>query len=65
MSTPDFSMPFNVVTMSGILLGFFFGSALGILTARYALLKRGEELRSNRPLARLLRFIIGWIDRTL
>ncbi len=63
VALPDFSMPFNVVTMSGIIVGFAFGSSLGILTARYSLVKRGQQLQSTRPLARLLRLILALIDR--
>jgi phosphatidylinositol glycan class T len=63
VALPDFSMPFNVVTMSGVIVGFAFGSTLGIVTARYSLLKRGQQIHSTRPLARLLRFLLALIDR--
>ena len=59
---PDFSMPFNVITLSGIMLGYFFGAVLGLVTTRYSLLKRGSMPVSQRPLARLLRKISALID---
>ena len=62
---PDFSMPFNVVTLSGILLGYFFGAILGLATTRYAVLKRGLPMQSQRPMARFLRKVLAVIDGPL
>lgn len=59
---PDFSMPFNVVTLSGILLGFFFGAILGLVTTRLSVLKTGQAIQSEKPVAKLLRRILALID---
>ncbi len=61
---PDFSMPFNVVALSGIILGFYFGSLLRAVTARYSELKRGnmDAVASQRPIARLARLLLRVID---
>lgn len=64
MPLPDFSMPFNVVALSGIILGFYFGAILRAVTTKYSDLKRGktESLQSQRPIAKLARFLLRLID---
>lgn len=64
MPLPDFSMPFNVVALSGIILGFYFGAILRAVTARYSDLKRGksEVVQSQRPIAKLARLLLRLID---
>lgn len=34
LPTPDFSMPFNVITLSSTLLAFFFGTMINILVKK-------------------------------
>ena len=62
LATPDFSMPFNVVTLSGIIIGYFFGAILGLLTTSLSDLKHGREIQSEKPIARIWRKILRKID---
>ena len=41
---PDFSMPFNVITLTSTLLAFFFGSMLNVLVRKG---RRGRERRGE------------------
>lgn len=64
MPLPDFSMPFNVVALTGVVLSFFFGAALRAVTARYSTLRHGDTAAtaSQRPIARIARLLLRLID---
>ncbi len=63
LPTPDFSMPYNVITLTGTIFALFFGSVLNVLTRRMKNLEqiRGEFV-SNRPMAKIFRAVLRFID---
>ncbi|KAJ2566065.1 Subunit of the glycosylphosphatidylinositol transamidase complex-like protein, partial [Coemansia sp. RSA 1836] len=42
LPTPDFSMPYNVITFTCTILALFFGRIFNLLTRDYAVLKPAE-----------------------
>jgi GPI-anchor transamidase subunit T len=60
LPTPDFSMPYNVITITGTMFALFFGSMLNLMLRRMKRLRlhRGDFV-SNRPLARLVRTLVA------
>lgn len=63
LPTPDFSMPYNVITLTGTVFALFFGSIFTVLIRRMKNLDReGSEIVSNRPIARLGRRILKFIN---
>ena len=55
-------MPYNVITLSGTVFAFFFGSLLRALTRSLRPLRLGQPILSNKPIPRLLRFIARAFD---
>jgi len=65
LPTPDFSMPYNVITLTGTVFALFFGAAYNLLIRRPDKSGKGNnEYVSNRPIARILRIILSFIDTT-
>ena len=62
LPTPDFSMPFNVMTLTGVIVGFFFAGMLRATNTDYSSLKQGGTVESTRPLMRLLSYLVKKID---
>uniref|UniRef100_A0A6B2L1F9 GPI transamidase component PIG-T n=1 Tax=Arcella intermedia TaxID=1963864 RepID=A0A6B2L1F9_9EUKA len=62
MPTPDFSMPYNVITLTCTMIAFFFGQTLRILTRRYSEVYVDGNFVSNRPAAKLLDWILSLIQ---
>jgi phosphatidylinositol glycan class T len=56
-------MPYNVITITGTVFAFFFGSVVRTLLQRYSPLRKGKPIVSQRPLARLLRLLNQVIGR--
>jgi len=63
LPTPDFSMPYNVITMTGTVFALFFGS---IFTALARKMKNADLSHhgfvSGRPIPRLIRWLLKFID---
>ncbi|KAH3766659.1 GPI transamidase GPI16 [Pelomyxa schiedti] len=57
---PDFSMPYNVCTLTGTVIALFFGSTITLLARRWSALynRKDKTFASDRPLA-LLRGILS------
>ena len=63
LPTPDFSMPYNVMTLTGTIFALFFGSMFNVLVRRMKNLTRvNNDFVSKRPLARIYRKIMSFID---
>eukprot|EP01126_Amoeba_proteus_P027584 TRINITY_DN2737_c0_g2_i1.p1 TRINITY_DN2737_c0_g2~~TRINITY_DN2737_c0_g2_i1.p1 ORF type:complete len:453 (-),score=66.37 TRINITY_DN2737_c0_g2_i1:166-1524(-) len=59
MPLPDFSMPYNVITLSSTVVALFFGQIVSALTRRYgSTYVGGREFISRRPLAQLFRSML-------
>ena len=57
LPTPDFSMPYNVICLSGTVWALYFGNVFNVLVRRYGQLRQGDQFVSDRPMARLIRFL--------
>ncbi len=55
LPTPDFSMPYNVITLTSTVLALFFGSVFNLLTRQFRLVPPGARPLHLRLLDRLLR----------
>ena len=60
LTTPDFSMPYNVITITCTVFALYFGSLLNVLRRRVAeeerfLKDKGKFISWNRSLSVLLR----------
>lgn len=56
-------MPYNVITLTGTVFALFFGSIYNVLIRRMKYLDRvGDDFVSNRPIARLGRKILSFIN---
>ncbi|PRP74830.1 hypothetical protein PROFUN_09530 [Planoprotostelium fungivorum] len=64
LPTPDFSMPYNVVTLTGTVFALFFGATYNLLIRRGGKGKEDNEYVSNRPIARIIRMVLSFIDTT-
>ena len=63
LPTPDFSMPYNVITLTGFIFALFFGAIFNVLVRRMKNLERyKDDFVSSRPTARLYRRILRFID---
>jgi phosphatidylinositol glycan class T len=63
LPTPDFSMPYNVITLTGTILALFFGSMINLMLRRMKNLERvGDEFVSNRPIARIIRKVSQFFE---
>jgi len=63
LGTPDFSMPYNVITLTGTLFALIFGSLFTTLVRRMRNVKQQETFVSNRPIFRLISKVISFFDR--
>lgn len=57
LPNPDFSMPYNVVTLTSTAIALFLSSTLAILTRKYRDLHNEEGFKSDRPIFKLLNFL--------
>jgi GPI-anchor transamidase subunit T len=57
LPTPDFSMPYNVITLTGTVLAIFFGAIFNSLLRRRRHLRDGSVELSQRPIAKMFRFV--------
>lgn len=55
LATPDFSMPYNVITITSTLMAFSFGLIFNLLTKRVVTFEDSKKLVTERPLVRLLK----------
>ncbi|CAI8500591.1 unnamed protein product [Hanseniaspora opuntiae] len=55
LATPDFSMPYNVITITSTLMAFSFGLIFNLLTKRVVTFEDSKKLVTDRPLVRLLK----------
>lgn len=53
LATPDFSMPYNVITITSTLMAFCFGLVFNLLTKRAVTVDEAKNLVPEKPLARL------------
>jgi len=59
---PDFSMPYNVITLTCTVIAFFFGQAVKILVRRYGEVLKGKKFVSQRPLAKVLEAVVYFFE---
>eukprot|EP00010_Vexillifera_abyssalis_P008075 CAMPEP_0201545440 /NCGR_PEP_ID=MMETSP0173_2-20130828/1962_1 /ASSEMBLY_ACC=CAM_ASM_000268 /TAXON_ID=218659 /ORGANISM="Vexillifera sp., Strain DIVA3 564/2" /LENGTH=465 /DNA_ID=CAMNT_0047953845 /DNA_START=339 /DNA_END=1733 /DNA_ORIENTATION=- len=57
LPTPDFSMPYNVITLTSTILALFFGTMYNLLIKRQHYLKTAQEDRAVRPIVKIMRAI--------
>jgi hypothetical protein len=63
LPTPDFSMPYNVITLTGFIFALFFGTVFNVLIRRMKHLERyKDDFVSSRPMARIYRKVLRFID---
>jgi len=63
LPTPDFSMPYNVITLTGTVFAMFFGSMYNTLIRRMKNMdKVNDDFVSNRPMAKIFRFIMRLLE---
>jgi len=62
LPTPDFSMLYNVITLTGTVFALFFGSMINILIRRFKNTFTGDDFVSDRPIAKIYRRIMKFID---
>ncbi len=67
LPTPDFSMPYNAITLAGTILAVFFGVLFNVLMRRssVAAVKKASassDFVSDRPIARLIRYLVEMLD---
>ncbi|KAM9968994.1 hypothetical protein ACTFIW_000401 [Dictyostelium discoideum] len=62
LPTPDFSMLYNVITLTGTVFALFFGSMINILIRRFKNTFTGNDFVSDRPIAKIYRRILRFID---
>ncbi|EFA85684.1 hypothetical protein PPL_00913 [Heterostelium album PN500] len=62
LPTPDFSMLYNVITLTGTVFALFFGSMINILIRRLKDTFTGEDFVSDRPIAKIYRKLMKFID---
>jgi phosphatidylinositol glycan class T len=55
MPLPDFTMPYNVITLTCTLIAFFFGSLFNLFTRRYYYGKTGKS-----GMRRVVERVTGW-----
>jgi hypothetical protein len=58
LPTPDFSMPYNVITMTCTVFSTFFGSMMRLLTRDHSPLREGEVIKDQRMVVRLIRRLL-------
>jgi phosphatidylinositol glycan class T len=63
LPTPDFSMPYNVITLTCTVVALYFGSVFNTLERRYRDVFIDNEFVSDRPIFKLLRKIGGLFSR--
>lgn len=57
LATPDFSMPYNVITITSTLMAFSFGLIFNLLTKRVVSVEDSKGLVTERPLSRLIKAV--------
>ena len=55
LATPDFSMPYNVITITSTLMAFSFGLIFNLLTKRVVTFEDSKKLVVERPLVRIIK----------
>jgi GPI-anchor transamidase subunit T len=63
MATPDFSMPYNVICLSGTVFALFFGSIFNGVMRRLRHIREGKPDVSEKPIARLIRFVLSKFEK--
>jgi len=61
LPTPDFSMPYNVIVVSGTLLSLLIGNVFAATTAHHSSVYEGGRFVRKRPIGRL----VGWLRAKL
>ncbi|KYQ90776.1 hypothetical protein DLAC_09416 [Tieghemostelium lacteum] len=64
LPTPDFSMLYNVITLTSTVFALFFGSMINILIRRLKDTFNGQEFVSDRPIAKIYRKLMSFVDGT-
>eukprot|EP01095_Lingulamoeba_sp_RSL-Kostka_P013168 TRINITY_DN5390_c0_g1_i1.p1 TRINITY_DN5390_c0_g1~~TRINITY_DN5390_c0_g1_i1.p1 ORF type:complete len:401 (+),score=116.93 TRINITY_DN5390_c0_g1_i1:745-1947(+) len=60
LPTPDFSMPYNVITLTSTMLALFYGTILSLLTRKLDYLKKGKAPDTNRLFVRFIKFFFSF-----
>ncbi|KAL6928815.1 hypothetical protein ACO0SA_002145 [Hanseniaspora valbyensis] len=55
LATPDFSMPYNVITITSTLMAFCFGLIFNLLTKRVVTVQDSKHLVTDKPLVRIIK----------
>jgi phosphatidylinositol glycan class T len=55
LPTPDFSMPYNVITLTCTVFALYFGTMFNIVTRNFKEIYKDNEFISNRPIVRIFR----------
>jgi len=58
LPTPDFSMPYNVITMTCTAIATFFGSMLRLLTRDHSPLAAGNTINDQRMIVRIVQRLL-------
>lgn len=64
LPTPDFSMPYNVITLTSTIWALFFGSMVNMMLRRYKeVYAGGKDFRDDRPIVKILRRLAAFFQR--
>lgn len=63
LPTPDFSMPYNVITLTSTVLAIIFAFTVKTLTRRYGLLFKDGSFSSDRAIVVIIKQIISFFQR--
>jgi len=63
LPTPDFSMPYNVMTLTGTIFALFFGSMFTTMVRRLKNVDKQDNFVANRPIFKILSTVFKFFDR--
>lgn len=63
LPTPDFSMPYNVMTLTGTIFALYFGSMFTTMVRRLRNVDQQDNFVSNRPIFKIISTIYKLFDR--
>ena len=61
LPTPDFSMPYNVITLSGTVLALLYGGMFAVLLRRFSAASVADFV-GDRPITKVIKKIIEFLD---
>lgn len=63
LPTPDFSMPYNVITLTCTVVALFYGSVVTLTTRRWKTVFAQGQFVTERPIVRIIKFVLRTLSR--